>query len=72
MIHQKHLYLLLDLNADTNPHSGGALVDHLRGTHDLLQEWGNDQAVCIGWLFHSISWPPASPTGGCAWKRSSP
>ena len=54
MIHQKHLDLLLDLNADTNPHSGGALLDHLRGTHDLLQEWGNDQAVCIGGLFHSI------------------
>ena len=54
MIHQNHLDLLLDLNADTNPHSGGALLDHLRGTHDLLQEWGNDQAVCVGGLFHSI------------------
>ncbi len=54
MIHQKHLDLLLDLKADANPHSGGALLDHLRGTHDLLQDWGNDQAVCIGGLFHSI------------------
>lgn len=54
MIHQKHLDLLLDLNTDTNPHSGGALLDHLRGTHDLLHEWGNDQAVCVGGLFHSI------------------
>ena len=54
MIHQKHLDLLLDLNTDTNRHSGGVLLDHLRGTHDLLQEWGNDQAVCIGGLFHSI------------------
>ena len=54
MIHQEHLDLLLDLNTDTNRHSGGALLDHLRGTHDLLDEWGNDPAVCIGGLFHSI------------------
>ena len=54
MIHQKHLDLLLDLDTDKNPHSGGALLDHLRGTHDLLDAWGNDQAVCIGGLFHSI------------------
>ena len=54
MIHQKHLDLLLELDTDTNPHTGGVLLEHLRGTHDLLQEWGNDQAVCIGGLFHSI------------------
>lgn len=54
MIHWKHLDLLLELNTDTNPHTGGVLLDHLRGTHDLLHEWGNDQAVCIGGLFHSI------------------
>ena len=54
MIHQKHLDLLLDLDTDKNLHSGGALLDHLRGTHDLLHAWGNDQAVCIGGLFHSI------------------
>ena len=54
MIKQKHLDLLLELDTDKNPHSGGALLDHLRGTHDLLQTWGNDQAVCVGGLFHSI------------------
>ena len=54
MIQQKHLDLLLELNTDKNPHSGGALLDHLRGTHDLLQAWGNDPAVCVGGLFHSI------------------
>ena len=48
MIHQKHLDLLLDLGTDKNLHTGGALLDHLRGTHDLLHAWGNDQAVCIG------------------------
>ena len=54
MIQQKYLDLLLELDADKNPHSGGALLEHLRGTHDLLQGWGNDQAVCVGGLFHSI------------------
>ena len=54
MIQQKHLDLLLELDTDKNPHTGGALLDHLRGTHDLLQAWGNDPAVCIGGLFHSI------------------
>ena len=48
MIEQNHLDLLLDLNTDENPHSGGGLLDHLRGTHDFLQTWGNDQAVCLG------------------------
>ena len=54
MIQRKHFDLRLELDTDTNPHSGGALLDHLRGTHDLLQAWGNDPAVCVGGLFHSI------------------
>ena len=54
MIQQQHLDLLLELNTDKNPHSGGVLLEHLRGTHDLLHSWGNDQAVCVGGLFHSI------------------
>ena len=54
MIQQKHLDLLLELDTDKNLHSGGALLEHLRGTHDLLHTWGNDQAVCVGGLFHSI------------------
>ena len=36
MIHRKHLDLLLDLNTDTNRHSGGAPLDHLRETHNPL------------------------------------
>ena len=54
MIDASHLELLHALNTDENPHSGGALLDHLRGTHDYLEAWGNDQAVCLGGLFHSI------------------
>ena len=54
MIQQQHLDLLLELDTDKNLHSGGALLDHLRGTHDLLHTWGNDRAVSAGGLFHSI------------------
>ena len=54
MIDQNHLDLLLELNTDDSQHSGGALIDHLRGTHDFLHEWGNEQAVCLAGLFHSI------------------
>ena len=54
MIRQEHLDLLIALNTDENPHSGGELLDHLKGTHDYLEAWGNDQVVCLGGLFHSI------------------
>lgn len=54
MIGQEHLDLLIALNTDENPHSGGELIDHLKGTHDYLASWGNEQAVCLGGLFHSI------------------
>ncbi len=54
MIKQEHLDLLADLYTDTNPHSGAALLDHLRGTHDLLESWGNVSHVCLAGLFHSI------------------
>ncbi len=37
------------------PHSGrGDLFRHLRGTNDLLQEWGNPPSVCRAGLFHSV------------------
>ena len=54
MIDESHLQLLRALDTGENPHSGGALLDHLRGTHHYLESWGNDQAVCLGGLFHSI------------------
>ena len=54
MIKREYLDLLLELNTDENPPSGGGLLDHLRGTHDFLEAWGNAQPVCLGGLFHSI------------------
>lgn len=36
------------------PHTGRSLRDHLIGTFDLLEAWGNDRDVCLAGLFHSI------------------
>lgn len=35
-------------------HSGRTLSEHLRGTEQLLRNWGQDEAVCRAGLFHSI------------------
>lgn len=40
--------------ADRSGHSGRALLDHLRGTWQLLSDWGEDDAVCDAGLFHSV------------------
>jgi hypothetical protein len=59
-------FLLGPASAGKTRHSGRMLYDHLCGTHDLLQEWGNSEPVCAAGLFHSIygtkhfrhqSWP---------------
>jgi len=49
----KYLNFLKDCAAGL-PHSGRSLLDHLVGTHDLLQQWGNPEPVCLAGLFHSI------------------
>lgn len=49
-----HLALLRALDAHVTSHSRGTLLEHLRGTHDLLREWGNGPEVCVAGLFHSI------------------
>ena len=54
MIEQKYLDLLHALSTDESSHSGRTLLDHLKGTHDLLERWENPKEVCLGGLFHSI------------------
>lgn len=54
MIEQKYLDLLHELTADESPHSGRTLLEHLTGTYELLEQWGNPKDVCIAGLFHSI------------------
>jgi hypothetical protein len=40
--------------AGSRDHSGADLLSHLRGTYDLLVEWGARPAVCEAGLFHSV------------------
>jgi hypothetical protein len=35
-------------------HSGRDFYTHLKGTHDLLERWGNPVEVCLAGLYHSI------------------
>jgi len=35
-------------------HSGRDFFEHLKGTHDLLRDWGNPEYLCLAGLFHSI------------------
>lgn len=50
--HQK--FLIDHLATNRTRHSGRTLYDHLKGTYDLLNAWGNPPGVCLGGLFHSI------------------
>ena len=50
----RHAALLEELDAHVTSHSRRTLLDHLQGTHDLLEAWGNPPAVCVAGLFHSI------------------
>ena len=50
----KHRTFLISLDADQTPHSGRVLFEHLKGVHDLLRDWGNDEDVCLAGLYHSI------------------
>lgn len=54
MVNEEQLALLHSLNAHVTSHSRRTLLEHLRGTHDLLEAWGNTEAVCTAGLFHSI------------------
>ncbi len=49
-----HIALLEELDAHVTSHSRRTLLAHLRGTHDLLVEWGNEPHVCVTGLFHSV------------------
>lgn len=51
---EKHSALLKDHGADSKPHSGRMLLDHLVGTCKLLQQWGCRSALCLAGLYHSV------------------
>lgn len=51
---EARLQFLTDHGAHTRGHSQGALLDHLREVHDLLQSWGAPEFLCDAGLFHSV------------------
>ena len=51
---QNHRQFLLELGCDKTKHSHRTLFTHLKGVHDLLRDWGNDEETCLAGLFHSI------------------
>jgi (p)ppGpp synthase/HD superfamily hydrolase len=46
--------LLHHIGAHQVPHSGRTLLDHLRGTYELLTQWGSKEVTRVAGLFHSI------------------
>ncbi len=54
MIAEPHFAFLNELGTRDVRHSNRTLYEHLVGTHDLLERWGNPPAVCLIGLFHSV------------------
>ncbi len=55
MIPESHRrFLTLKCGADTIRHSRRTLLEHLSGTHDLLETWGASRPVRLAGLYHSI------------------
>ena len=47
-------FLKHQIDAEGVGHTGRTLYDHLMGTYDLLDRWGNRSDVCLAGLYHSI------------------
>ena len=54
MTFDKKIDFLKSIGSDKVPHSSRTLLDHLIGTHDILQGWGKEQIVLDAGLFHSV------------------
>ena len=45
---------LQELGAGEFAHLNGSLIEHLKGTADLLKSWGNREALCNAGLYHAV------------------
>lgn len=54
MVEKRYEDFLTAHQAQDVAHSGRTFYEHLKGTHDLLRDWGNPEHVCLAGLFHSI------------------
>ncbi len=52
--HTRFLQLLHSRAAASLDHVTGTLLEHLQGTHDLLDEWGNSPDICLAGLAHAV------------------
>lgn len=51
---ERALSLLEEIGAEDTDHPRGTLGDHLRGTYDLLSDWGCEPETCLAGLYHSV------------------
>ncbi len=51
---KRYTDFLVGLGTNEVPHSGKPFLAHLIGVYRDLQEWGCDEDVCLGGMFHSI------------------
>jgi Domain of unknown function (DUF6817) len=55
MVEERYRAFLLEhLHVHEVRHTGRSFFEHLKGTHDLLRDWGNPEPICVAGLFHSI------------------
>jgi hypothetical protein len=55
MVEERYRAFLIEhLRVQDIRHSGRNFFAHLKGTHDLLRDWGAPEFVCVAGLFHSI------------------
>jgi len=55
MVEERYRAFLMEhLRVQDVRHTGRSFFAHLKGTHDLLRDWGNPEPICVAGLFHSI------------------
>ncbi len=51
-------------------HTQGSLLDHLKGVHDLLVQWGGSKPLATAGLFHSVYGTESYKTEAVPSRRS--
>ena len=51
---EQKIDFLKNLDADKTKHTGGTLLEHLIGVHDILKEWNVSEHIQDAGLFHSV------------------
>ena len=51
---EQKIDFLKSLGADNTKHTGGTLLEHLIGVHDILKEWNVSEHIQDAGLFHSV------------------